>query len=84
MGQLSSDGGKVTKLPEHLEELHRQEQAFYIEEMRDPEFWMTHYRKLDEDQAGVSLGDLFRAVKRLLLVEADRCKQKKFEGEEHG
>ena len=72
----------MAKLPDHLEEIQRQERQLTREEDNDPKFWMKLYRSLDEDS--VSLGDLFKAVKRLLLLRVEWCKQKQFEEEEHG
>ena len=70
------------KLPDHLEDIQHQEHQITQEENEDLKFWLALYHALDEDS--VSLGDLFKAVKRLLLLQVERCKQKKFEEEEHG
>ena len=65
----------MAKVPEHIAELHRQEQELIREELRNPKEWLALYRELVEDEDLGTLRGLYRATRRLVLAEKLRCEE---------
>lgn len=71
-------------IPEHLMNLHMQRMEAEKEEKNDASFWLDLFARLDLEEMEGGRRVLYDAVRRLVYREVERCRQLRFEEEEHG